>query len=112
MKPKKHAAVIKAWADGADVEFYSTVDRQWKPSREPAFADNLQYRVAPQRELSDAELADIYNKAYVNATLPLYPTGEGHRIARRAVAKAAVRHYRNVMGMVDIVINVDSTTGE
>lgn len=101
MKPRKHAAVIKAWADGAKVEYYSTVERRWKPIEEPAFSEKVEYRVVVPSELSDVELEAIYNNAYQHATPPLYPVGVGHRVACRAIAKAAVERFKRAAGIKD-----------
>jgi hypothetical protein len=46
-KPRKHAELIKAWADGAEIEWFDTSDHHWKPSEMPCFADANQYRVKP-----------------------------------------------------------------
>ena len=31
MKPHKHAELIKAWADGAEIEYFNTTDNKWEP---------------------------------------------------------------------------------
>jgi hypothetical protein len=46
--PHKHAPVIKAYADGAEVQFYNTVAREWQDVAHPAFYDEYQYRVKPK----------------------------------------------------------------
>lgn len=43
--PRKHAALIKAWADGAEIERYSTEQKAWVSCDYPLFSDDLEYRV-------------------------------------------------------------------
>ena len=31
MKPHKHAELIKAWADGAEIEYFNTTCNTWEP---------------------------------------------------------------------------------
>jgi hypothetical protein len=45
MQPKKHAAIIKAWADGATIERYSIEQKTWVDEPWPMFMDDLQYRI-------------------------------------------------------------------
>jgi hypothetical protein len=45
MKPKKHAALIKAWADGAIIETYYTERGIWEETPYPLFLDDLSYRL-------------------------------------------------------------------
>jgi hypothetical protein len=47
--PHVHAEVIKAWADGAKVQFWSDITREWQDSsNQPQFYTNFQYRVKPE----------------------------------------------------------------
>lgn len=52
-KPHKHAEVIKAWADGAEIELYDPELNRWRSSSEypgtmPKFSVLSKYRVKPQ----------------------------------------------------------------
>ena len=48
-KPHKHAEVIKAWADGAEIEFRSaTAKGEWWLAPAPNWAEEFEYRVKPQ----------------------------------------------------------------
>lgn len=49
MKPHKHAAVIKAWADGATIEYRCTLSPTWGVIDEPAFQKDVEYRVKPEK---------------------------------------------------------------
>lgn len=46
-KPHKHAEVIKAWADGAEIELWCEGDGLWLPCPGPSWDDSLEYRVKP-----------------------------------------------------------------
>lgn len=50
MKPRKHAAVIKAWADGAEVEGCHPDSRRWTVLSNPAFSEDWEYRVKPPKK--------------------------------------------------------------
>ena len=45
MKPHKHAAVIKAWADGEVVEFKSKYNEEWAVIPHPTWVSNYEYRI-------------------------------------------------------------------
>jgi len=45
-KPHKHAALIKAWADGAEIQYREHGDVPWKDT-EPAWVIRYQYRIKP-----------------------------------------------------------------
>lgn len=48
-KPHKHAELIKAWADGAVIQFYDVLREKWKDCDEaPRWLDNNQYRIKPE----------------------------------------------------------------
>lgn len=53
-KPHIHAELIKAWADGAVIQFYSE-DQKWTDctNNRPVWSDYAQYRI--KRELTDLE---------------------------------------------------------
>lgn len=47
--PHKHAAVIKAWADGAEIQWKYPHELDWKSSTFPSWdARGLEYRVKPE----------------------------------------------------------------
>lgn len=45
MKPHKHAELIKAWADGAQIEFYSKIQDEWLLDFNPSWGEHFQYRI-------------------------------------------------------------------
>ena len=48
--PHKHAAVIKAWADGAEIEFFDTFSKEpsWREASRPTWTLDTEYRVKPE----------------------------------------------------------------
>jgi hypothetical protein len=47
MKPHKHAELIKAWADGAEIE-YRENDSPWFSAPRPVWNDWQEYRIKPE----------------------------------------------------------------
>lgn len=47
-KPHKHAELIKAWADGAKIQFRSRSDSEWMDIHTPNWVEYGQYRVKPE----------------------------------------------------------------
>lgn len=47
-KQHKHCEVIKAWADGAVIQFFNPFTRSWKDLNDPIWSDENQYRIKPQ----------------------------------------------------------------
>ena len=49
MKQHKWHKEIKAWADGAEIEYYSPIHERWiLLDTIPEFYDNFEYRIKPQ----------------------------------------------------------------
>ena len=48
MKPHKHAELIKAWADGAEIEFKSRPEMAWETYDCPSWYDYYEYRIKPE----------------------------------------------------------------
>ena len=50
-QPHKHAALIKAWADGAEIEYWNESQNQWKAAvYVPGWFEEEQYRIKPERK--------------------------------------------------------------
>ena len=47
----KHAELIKAWADGAQIEFLTTDTSEWCDLKNPLWMENVQYRIAPKLDV-------------------------------------------------------------
>lgn len=65
MKPHKHCEVIKAWAEGKEIQC-ATDEGQWFDTVDPVWDDNLQYRIKPpapkwpETKMSGDSLSKIY----------------------------------------------------
>lgn len=51
MKPHKHAELIKAWADGAEIQWYANALDVWKNTPQPIWEEATQYRIKPPESL-------------------------------------------------------------
>ena len=49
-KQHKHAELIKAWADGAQIEWYDECQSQYFNCTNPNWGDNTEYRIKPKWE--------------------------------------------------------------
>ena len=58
----KHADVIIAWANGAEIEYRSHIDGGWVVASEPRWLENYEYRVKPVKKYKVALIkgADHY----------------------------------------------------
>lgn len=45
--PHKHAELIKAWADGADIEFRAPYSKSWRKITSPSWGTDQCYRIKP-----------------------------------------------------------------
>ena len=50
MKPRKHAELIKNWADGAESQVWNRDALAWQYQACPAFIDDYEYREKPKPE--------------------------------------------------------------
>ena len=57
--PHKHAELIKAWADGADIEIYITVTGAWQASPSPSWVKSHTYRIKPTKSAKDVKLEKL-----------------------------------------------------
>ena len=49
MKPHKHAELIKAWADGAEIQYLAHDDKKWYDCKKPmTWYENDIYRIKPE----------------------------------------------------------------
>lgn len=46
--PHKHAELIKAWADGAEIEIFSKVYQEWIFMPFPDWHNEMEYRIKPE----------------------------------------------------------------
>ena len=48
MKPHKHAELIKAWADGAEIEIRRNEHWDWVYANKPDWSEVYEYRIQPE----------------------------------------------------------------
>lgn len=44
-----HADLIKAWADGAEIEYFDQCDQEWTVVHSPSWAEDIKYRIKPPK---------------------------------------------------------------
>ena len=90
-QPHKHAALIKAWADGAEIQYlneYATVPKWEDVVGSPSWDTNTQYRIKPEKEYPKSSLTnDEIFQVYADNT------NENAEQSWRAIADAAVKRY-------------------
>ena len=47
-KPRKYAELIKAWADGAEIQVRPSSSGQWGDCQNPYWAEHYEYRIKPE----------------------------------------------------------------
>lgn len=61
--PQKHAEIIKAWADGAQVEFVVEEGEEWTgyaKGENPSWDNNLLYRIKPEPKPDRVVFLNVY----------------------------------------------------
>jgi hypothetical protein len=53
MKPHKHAELIKFWADGAEIEYYSYTKQMWTSMEAPNWGIDTEYRVKVKNTITE-----------------------------------------------------------
>ena len=90
-KPHIHAEIIKAWADGAEIEFLDTASAEpfWREANRPSWSVHTEYRVKPMPKKDQvvypftATYKDVYgytNQVLVRDQLKLTFDGETGKI--------------------------------
>ncbi len=74
MKPHKHAELIKAWADGAAIEYRWTGTEKWEDCVYPQWHEEAEYRIKHQPK------PDRY-KCYLALEGRIYSEGDSHPFA-------------------------------
>jgi hypothetical protein len=62
--PHVHQKEIKAWADGADIQWYSNTTEKWNVTNEPLWCTKTKYRVKPAHDPRLSELNEKLVKLY------------------------------------------------
>ena len=59
MRQHKHAELIKAWADGAEIEVYRPSLKCWKHMETPLWYDYKKYRIKPKPYATAGDIIDL-----------------------------------------------------
>lgn len=98
-KPHKHAELIKAWADGAEIEGRDQnspyrADWQWEAFITPSWHDNWEYRIKPERVFPETSMdASCLCKAALPNIEPTVALLYKYEDMLRRVANAAIKQY-------------------
>jgi hypothetical protein len=77
MKPHKHAALIKAWADGAEIQCRQIDDGSWFYLKNPTWSEYNEYRIKPnKRKYRVAEIGGRHGAPSFTATADTESEGE------------------------------------
>ena len=89
MKPHKHSEFIKAWADGATIQYFD--NGVWYEKLNSGWADNAVYRIKPELQ---------------KVTLYIYNNNELHKTFmshRPPTATSTHELYCQYMGKIEVV---------
>ena len=95
-KRHKHADLIHAWAEGAEIELYDFRVERWKPSLHPSFAVNRDYRIklTPKPDVVwyaspriDGDMCAYMSKTVAGSNLKLTFDGETGELKSAEVIK-------------------------
>ena len=65
MQAKKHCEMIKAWAEGYEIEAFNPERQVWVSTPEPGWFDDIEYRVKPG-EIRRPRITEIYAQIELN----------------------------------------------
>ena len=71
--PHVHAKLIKAWADGAEIEYWDDWSGKWMQSASPNWVPKTKYRIKPTPKPDVVRWACISNLVCLNAYLEAQP---------------------------------------
>ena len=66
--PHKHAEIIKAWADGAEIEWYDPISKAWYAMKAPSWSIHTEYRVRPHKWQKEIDAFKAGKTIQVRAT--------------------------------------------
>ena len=93
--PHKHAAVIRAFADGEKIQYRDPKAKEygWYDTKTPRFHEYFEYRVKPEPKSPGQIAEEAY---YKSCGYESFWTGNGdlYRTAWEAAAKAVLDHER------------------
>jgi hypothetical protein len=93
--PHKHAELIKAWADGAEIQFRFPCDLKWTDTKTPSWDGIAEYRIKPEPKPDLIRFTSVMhidtniatNTKYASDNLKLTFDGETGRLKAAEVLK-------------------------
>ena len=82
LTPHKHAELIKLWADGVEIEFWSEFNEGWLRDTSPTWQNHYKYRIKPEpkKDLTVfTEVVGVMDTTYTEFTRGMALTGEHYR---------------------------------
>lgn len=58
-KPHKHAELIKAWADGAEIQYWSVRADGWVTAIDPNWTEDIGFRIKPEPKPDVVKLFEL-----------------------------------------------------
>lgn len=58
--PHKHADLIKAWADGAEIQFFDPQYKKWEDTYEPSWNTLFLYRIKPEPKPDQVRYVNLF----------------------------------------------------
>ena len=58
----KHAELIKAWADGAEIETLSKLQKCWVEVSHPAWEEDYEYRIKPEPKPNEVRFYRLWHE--------------------------------------------------
>lgn len=89
-KPHVHAELIKAWADGAFIQYFDPVGWRDTPDNRPSWVEGVKYRI----KLEEKTPAQIYWEAAYPSHFP-FPGNDQMRSSVVRGLDAVVAHVRS-----------------
>jgi len=87
----KHCDIIKAWADGAEIEYFHTGCQQWFKAPSPQWNEDTEYRIKPKEEFLKYKVA-----------LFKFPDGEFYTVTYKSEAYIIAEQFEEfVMWLTD-----------
>lgn len=82
-----HAETIKAWADGAEIQFRHTDGEKWMAATQPVWSLNKQYRVKPNYPTTRMTYNQLHDACLSAGNGPNWDS-----LQAASVANAAIKH--------------------
>lgn len=87
----KHADLIRAWADGAQIQVFSKRWKRWMDTAKPTWDDDSQYRIKTEQHIWESHMTfernDVVAKMYGKPNLRLTFDGKTNELLSAEVLR-------------------------